>query len=319
MNLNKKLEKLGIVNVKKLNDESINKVAQNVIKALKQAFPNINMKNEFDDALDRLLNCNMYSANIIKPISKVNYIYENNSIYIDEQENLVEMDQQIIHECIHYLQDRRMKKNIVKKIGLCNFSDFKVYGIGMNEAAVQYISARVINKTPEIIERFGIRLKTITPNYYPFLTNLMEQIVYLFGEEIVVKSVFEGTKIFEDLLLNTFEENTKKIIKIFDSILDDNNKLSVLENEFEIKELQEKIARNYIEAQNIMFSTYFNKICPRLTTLKEVEIYETKAIYYKNIMGTELNNTDRANDFYEKYMEIYPGIVELVNRDFPQK
>ena len=256
MNIEKKLEMLGIVNIKKLNIESIKKIAKNVVEALENASPN--MKEEFEKVYLRLENCDMYTASIIKHISKVNYIYENNSIYIDEEINIDTVNEQIMHECIHYLQDRRTIKN--KKIGLCNFSDFKVYGIGINEAAVQYISAKAVDETPEIIERFGVRIKTITPKYYPFLTNLMDQIVYLLGEKVVVKAIFEGSNKFEDVLLDTFEEKTRKIIKSFDMILEYNNRLNEEQDETEIKLLQDKIASTYIETQNIIFTTYFNKI-----------------------------------------------------------
>lgn len=299
MNIEKKLEMLGIVNIKKLNIESIKKIAKNVVEALENASPN--MKEEFEKVYLRLENCDMYTASIIKPISKVNYIYENNSIYIDEEINIDTVNEQIMHECIHYLQDRRTIKN--KKIGLCNFSDFKVYGIGINEAAVQYISAKAVDETPEIIERFGVRIKTITPKYYPFLTNLMDQIVYLLGEKVVVKAIFEGSNKFEDVLLDIFEEKTRKIIKSFDMILEYNNRLNEEQDETEIKLLQDKIASTYIETQNIIFTTYFNKICPRLTTLEEVDKYETKAIYYRNLMGTDLRNGNSSNEFFDTYMQ----------------
>ena len=105
MNIEKKLEMLGIVNIKKLNIESIKKIAKNVVEALENASPN--MKEEFEKVYLRLENCDMYTASIIKHISKVNYIYENNSIYIDEEINIDTVNEQIMHECIHYLQDKK--------------------------------------------------------------------------------------------------------------------------------------------------------------------------------------------------------------------
>ena len=307
MNIEKKLEKLGITNVKRIDVTCVKKVARNIVNALELAFPS--MYNEFDDVYIRLANCDMYYATVIKSISKVNYIYENNSIYIDEQVDLEEINEQIMHECIHYLQDKRTTQN--KKLGLCSFSDFKVYGIGINEAGVQYISAKAVNKIPKVIERFGIRIKTITPNYYPLLTNLMEQIVYLLGEDIVVKAVLNGDSSFENVMINTFEEKSIKIIKAFDKILEYNNKMSIEANKNKIELFQNKIAKIYMETQNMIFATYFDKVYPIITTLEEIDKYETKAIYYRNVMGTELKKDRSKTDFFDTYMQ---ELAQKVNK-----
>lgn len=60
----------------------------------------------------------------------------------------------------------------------------------------------------------------------------------------------------------------------------------------------------------------------------EQRAHDLTMLYIKTITNAEYKNAinnasdGMANlkiDFYEKYMEIYPGILELVNRDFPQK
>ena len=73
---------------------------------------------EYNNILIKLLNCNMYVAKVTKPISRVNYIYEDNSIYFDEELNLNKLSDQMIHECIHYLQDYRNMRGNLDKIGL---------------------------------------------------------------------------------------------------------------------------------------------------------------------------------------------------------
>ena len=301
MDLQKKLQKLGIENVTKLDNESIRIIAYNVTEALTKAFPII--YDEYNNILIKMLNCNMYVAKITKPISRVNYIYEDNSIYFDEEMNLNKINEQMIHECIHYLQDNRNIKGRLDKIGLCNFEEFTVYGLGLNEAAVQYISAKSVCNTKEIIEKYGIRIKTISPNYYPFLTNLIEQIVYLIGEEILVKGTLNGSEEFEEFLLNTFEGNTKKIISRFDGLIEINNTLSVETDIEKIKMLQNGIAEGYIETQNMIFATYFDKICPRLDTVQEIDFYTDKAIYYKEIMGVVLAERFSTDGFYDTKIE----------------
>ena len=301
MDLLKKLQKLGIEDIRRLDNESIRTIAYNVTDVLTKTFPLI--YDEYNNILIKLLNCDMYVARVTKQISKVNYIYENNSIYFDDEINLSKANEQIIHECIHYLQDNRSIKGKLSKIGLCSFEEFSVYGLGLNEAAVQYMSAKCMENSCTTLERYGIRINTISPNYYPFLTNLIEQIVYLIGDEALIRGTLHGSEEFEDELLNVFEGNTKKIINRFDEILEINNSLNMEQDMEKIKILQEGLAKIYVETQNMIFSTYFNKICPRLNTIQEIDFYTDKAIYYKNIMGTVLEERFSMNTFYDTYIQ----------------
>lgn len=301
MSLQKKLEKLGIEQVEKLDNESIRIVAYNVTEALTKAFPII--YDEYNNILIKLLNCNMYVAKITKPISRVNYIYEDNSIYFDEELNLNRLDEQMIHECIHYLQDNRNTKGKLTKIGLCNFEDFSVNGLGWNEAAVQYISAKAVENIPTTLEKYGVIIKTISPKYYPFLTNLIEQIVFLVGEEALVKGTINGTNEFEEFILDFFEGNTKKIINKFDQMIEINNNISRETEEENKLILKQQIASSYIELQNLIFSTYFNKICPKLSTVEEVDIQKDKALYFRKIMGIEVLKRFETGGFYDTYIE----------------
>ena len=310
MNLQKKLGKLGIENIRKLDNESIRIVANNVTEAITKSFPEI--YDEYNNILIKLLSCNMYVANITRPIAKINYIYENNSIYFDDEINLSKVNEQMIHSCIHYLQDNRNKKGKLRKIGLCNFEKFSFYGLGLNEAAVQYISAKSIRREVETTEKYGVRLKTISKDYYPFLTNLIEQIIYLIGEESLIKGTLNIDNKIEDELLNTFEANTKKIISGFDNILDINNKLNMELNKENIEILKQKLVNTYIETQNIILSTYFDKICPKLTTIQEIDFYTDKAMYYKKMMGVILETRFSEESFFDKY------IIEL-NQKFNKR
>lgn len=312
MDIARKLAKLGIEQVKRLDNETIRLIAYNVTEALTKAFPI--MYDEYNNILSRLLSCQMYLAKVTKPISKVNYIYEDNSIYFDEQIKLDKINEQMIHECIHYLQDCRDTNGKLDKIGLCNFEDFTIYGLGLNEAVVQYMSAKCVKNETFIIEKYGVVLKTISPSYYPFLTNLAEQLIYLLGEEILIKGTLNGSIEFEDYLLNTFENNTKKIISKFDRIIKMNNALSVEKDIKKIKILQQDIANTYIEAQKLLLKTYFDNICPRITSIQEIDFYMNKATQYENIIGVIA--AERYNiSFYDKYIE---GLNKKLNQKLMQ-
>ena len=303
MNIEKKLEKLGIRAEREFTQREVRYIAEEVTELLVKAFPIL--EDDYNNLLIRLLNCKMYFANINenKNISNVNYIYENKSIYFDERVNLDNINDKIIHECIHYLQDIRNEKGKLKKMGLCGFEELSTYGLGINEGAVQYIASKAVGNTLTITKKAGIILKTVSPNYYPFLTNLIHQVVYVMGEDIIVKGTINCNEKFEEEFLNTFEERASTIIKMFDKIIDLLNK-SNEETQEENKQLfNTEIANEYIETQNTIMKTYFDKICNRLTTIEEVDFYIEKFLNYKPLLGVVEETRFSLNDDYEQYKE----------------
>lgn len=303
MNLEKKLSKLGIDVVREFTPREVRYVAEEVIESLVNTFPVL--EEIYNELLIRLLNCKMYFANIKNDtnISKVNYVYENNSIYFSNSINFNKIDDVIIHECIHYLQDNRTDNGKLKKIGLCDFEELSTYGMGINEAAVQYIASKTVGDYLQTTNKNGIILKTISPNYYPFLTNLISQIIYLLGEDIIVKGTINCDEKFEDVFLNTFEEKTNTIIKKFDQIIDIRNKRNgevIAENK---EMLNNEIVNIYLETQDIIMKTYFDKICTRLNTIEEVDFYIEKFLNYKQLLGIEEEKRFNLNDEYQKYKE----------------
>ena len=47
-------------------------------------------------------------------------------------------------------------------MGLCNFSNLKISGMGLNEAAVQYMTSKVIGIQKDYVKYFGISFETIS-------------------------------------------------------------------------------------------------------------------------------------------------------------
>ena len=95
----------------------------------------------------------------------------------------------------------------------------------------------------------------------------------------VIIEIINTNDDFETLLYNTFEENTDKILKNFDLILNENNSLARDEN---------KIIEIYMQTQELIYTTYFNKSCKYLTKSTEVDIEVDKLENYDKIMGTLL-------------------------------
>ena len=150
---------------------------------------------------------------------------------------------------------------------------------------MQYISAKLMKNDSQKVNALGIQLNTISSKFYPLLTNLIEQIVYLIGEDILVKSALNVDDEFEEILYNTFEEKTNQIIKNFDNILDRKNKLNISQEKS--KQLKDEIVEIYLESQDIIMKKYFDKIVTRLTSIEEIDFYIEKFLNYKKMLGIQ--------------------------------
>ena len=307
MKIQKKLSRLGIQKEEELNPKDVNYLAHSIVSYITTTFPVLQEK--YNEILAKILNCKMYYAKITENIAQINYIYEDNSIYISDDIDIMEPNEQLYHEIVHYLQVLRKNNGKIKKIGLCDFGDFSVKGLGINEAAVQYISARLMKDEPERVNSFGIELNTISPKFYPLLTNLLEQIIYLLGEDIVVKSALNIDDEFEELLYNTFEEKTNQIIKNFDNILDRKNKLNLSQEKS--KQLKDEIVEIYLETQDLIMKKYFDKIVTRLTSIEEIDFYIEKFLNYKKMLGIQ---EKYKYSFIEKLAEYEENVMQKFDK-----
>lgn len=179
MNINSELKKEGIEVVKKLSTLEVNAVARSVSTRLVNTFSDFGLDSM--DLFMRLSRLDMYKAKMPEGMSEANYFYKNTSIYFNEHIPDSELEEFAIHECIHYLQEVRDKRNMPLRMGLCNFTEFKLYGLGLNEAAVQLMASRVIGIPKEEVKYFGINFVADSPSYYPLECNLVKQMAYVVG------------------------------------------------------------------------------------------------------------------------------------------
>lgn len=124
MNLYGNLEKKGIVPIMPLRVEEKSHIAKNV--AYKLTTNILQLADSYNEIYMRIFNCDMYFAKVDSKFKGVFYFYKNNTIYIDESRKDLQIDEYIIHECIHYLQNF---SNITKRnnrAGLCEFTEFKI-------------------------------------------------------------------------------------------------------------------------------------------------------------------------------------------------
>ena len=303
MNIQKKLSRLGIEKIEELDKKDVNYLAHYMANCMTSTFHTL--QDYYNEILAKLLNCTMFYAKITGNVAKVNYIHEDNCIYIDENINIYEPNEQLFHELIHYLQVFKKNNGKIKQIGLCNFGDFSVSGLGLNEALVQYMSSKLMKKEKQRTKIYGLELKTISPDSYPVLTNLMEELVYLIGEDEILLASINAKNNFDDLFYNTFEEKGNQIIKAFDKVLDLKNKLLEAREGIYKKEtpevLEESICYTYINTQKTMLTKYFDKMVTILTSIEEIDFYIEKFLNFNKVLGLNEKNRAEVLDFCEEY------------------
>lgn len=309
MNVDKKIKRLGIEKLAEVDKTAKRNLASLVSTTLVENFQNSKLNKEHIEK--KLIDTKMYIANIPKGMSKVNYIYMNSSIYFDKNIDLEKLNEFILHECIHRVQEYKDKRKRLVQLGTCNFATTKIIGLAFNEAAIEYIVSKVLSTQRKDIQVYGINILAISSEYYSIVTNLIQQIVYLIGEDILVDSTINCNNEFIYKCIDNFgEKNFYKIRENFDKILSIQDDISKLLVEYKEKE---KIKAEINELQNIYFTTqeliitsYFNILLSLINSLEEIEKSKQKLLNYRELIGKK-----DGYEFFDKYYEEqYSKILE---------
>lgn len=162
------------------------------------------------------------------------------------------------------------------------------------------------NKIKRIENQF-VSIATNSENYYKYLTSLANQILFLLGEEQAIQSTVSSNEKFEDDLYNTFQDDTNKILKGFDAILDENNKQDRDEA---------KIINIYMETQELIYKTYFKNMSKMITEKEDVNDQVQKLENYETIMG-KLRNPEYQLQSANYGLQDAKNINEFItNEDF---
>lgn len=316
MSIKSELKKDGIEVTQTLDTLKINSIAKSISTKLCETFPTYNLnQNELFIKLSRL---NMYKAKMPEGMAEANYFYKNTSIYFNEHISDEDLEEFAIHECIHYLQEVKDKRNDLIKMGLCDYSEFKVYGLGLNEAAVQLMSSKVNNIPKEYVKYFGISFETTSPSYYPLECCLVNQLSYLIGEDILFKSTLYSD---DDFKIKLVEETSYKIFLAIQNAIDDilyleeeiiklNNKILYIDDRNKkvdgmlkkIDELKSEIKLTFMRTQNLIISGYFDSAFNKISNLEQVEKFRRKLYSFKDYLGHTEGYTF-YNDYYVSKME----------------
>lgn len=327
MSVESELKKDGITVVGKLDTLSINTMARNIAEKLCKAFPEQNFI--FQNLFIALSRIPMYIADIPDGFAEATYFYKNSSMYFKKGLSLDELEKFAVHEFIHYLQEIKDKKGHLVRLGLCDFGDLKICGMGLNEGAVQLMASKANGTNEEIVKYYGISLSTTSPSYYPILCNLVKQMAYVTGDEVLYDSTFYGSSTFKDTFadlcgVNNFlkvQANLDKIMETEEKAIKLNNKLMGDDCEGmkahkvakKIDICKEKIKNLFFETQNLIFTSYFNHQFTKISTTADIDEFRVRLYNYKNYIGISDNYSD-FNDFYiNKMMDLDSKYESIMN------
>lgn len=319
MNIESELKKEGIEVVSKLSTLEVNTIARSVANKLAETFNDFGLSSM--DLFIKLSKLNMYRAKMPDGMSEANYFYKNSSIYFNEHIELEELENFAIHECIHYLQEVKDKKNYPVRMGLCNFTEFKLYGLGLNEAAVQLMAAKTIGIEKEDVKYFGISFLSDSPSYYPLECNLVKQMAYVAGGvDILFESTFNSNDNFKNKFIESTSEKTfyaiqnaldtilhaeEEIVKINNRIqtFDDRNQKvdSLLKK---IDALKDKITITFMRTQNLIISSYFDNEFDNISEIEAIEEYRKNLQSYQSLIGVADGYTFFNNYYVEKMAQL---------------
>ena len=310
MSIESDLRKDGIRVVNILDTVSVNKIAHNISTKLCETFPELSFSE--NDLFAKLSGLKMYRATMPDGMAEANYFYKNTSIYFNDKIANDDLEEFAIHECIHYIQEIKDKKNNLIRMGLCNFDNFKILGMGLNEAAVQYMTSKVIGIEKDYVKYFGISFRTISPSYYPLECNLIEQMAFITGNTILFDSTITSNDKFKNAFIELTSEKTYDDIEYYiDQILELEEDIVKLTNKFstydertkkvdkivnKIDKCKSKIADYFIKAQNLIIKGFFDKAFKKINDLEALDNYRKNLEHYKELIGRTDDYT-----FYDDY------------------
>ena len=320
MSIKRDLKKEGIEIIGKLDTLTINAISKNVAHKLSKTFPELKLNtNELFRKISRL---EMYFAKLPKDIS-AKYFYKNKTIYFDYNLDAQKLSDVAIHECIHYLQERSDKNGDILRLGLCDYTNNKLPGTGLNEAAVQLMAARCMKSDYENVKYFGIDIPTNTESYYPLECALVNQMAYVIGENVLFDSTLNSNdKLKEQYISLTSERTFLKLQKNIDLLVEKQDELKELytiiqENDTdakltkkcveEIEKSKDNIRNLFLNTQKLILTSYFDSTINLVYSSKLIENYRNKLYLFNNLIG----HTEGDSFFNEYYID---KMVQLEKR-----
>ena len=306
MNIEKDLQKDGIIVTEKVDTDTILKITKNIAEKIAKTFPNFNLDTE--EIFSKLFSLNMYKAEMPEGMAEANYCYKNSSIYFNSHIANEDLEEFAIHECLHFLQEVKDENFKIKRMGLSNYLKLKTVGTGLNEASVQYISAKIIGIVPDFEKYYDINIYTPSPSYYPVECALLNELLFFIDEDILFKSTYFSTDDFKkEIITKTSKKVFDKILTSFDNILNYEEQIIILTNKIlntddssklqdNIIKYREEIQNAFIETQNLIIQEFFDFEYKNIEDLEQLDNFRRRLSNFKSFIGTTENYT-----FYDTF------------------
>ncbi|MCI8310558.1 MAG: hypothetical protein HFJ45_10555, partial [Clostridia bacterium] len=193
-------------------------------------------------------------------------------------------------------------------------------GIGLNEAAVQYIAAKTLNLPYDNVKYFDISFQSNTPMYYPLECALVSQIAYVVGEEILLDSTLHSNDNFKNTYISlTSKDDFEQIQKNIDLLAETQDRLEFLfasledvgideifvekiAKEIEVKKA--KVKELFLGTQRLILTSYFDNSIHLAYTPKALENYRNKLYLFKNLIAYSENDNFYNEYYIDKMMEL---------------
>ena len=314
MSIESDLKKDGIHVISKLDTLVVNNIARNIARKIVATFPELN----FDETnlFIKLARIDMYTASMPDGMAEANYFYKNSSIYFNSKIDFEDLEEFAIHECIHHLQEIKTSHNKLIRMGLCSFNAISPVGMGINEAAVQLATSKIIGIEPDFVKYYGIEFKSSSPSYYPMECHLVEEMAFVTGYDVLFESTFNSNDNFKNAFIEATSEKVFYAIQnAIDSILGYEEQISKLANKFaeenqsdktcknineKISDLKQKISLTFMRTQNLIISSYFDNAFSKITNLEELDNYRRKLENFRRLVCTQEGYFFFDNYYIEK-------------------
>lgn len=326
MSIESDLKKDGITVIEPLDILSINTISKNVSEKIISTFPDFGFT--FDALYDRFSNLPMYIANIPNGMSEASYFYKNSAIYFRDGMGLADLEKFAVHELIHNLQEQKDTKGNITRLGLCTFKGSKIEGMALNEAAVQLLSSNILGHTFENATYYDITFSTISPNCYPLLCNLIYQMAYVTGEEVLFDSTFNSNDHFKNKFVALCGEHVySQLSNLFDKILNTEEKIILFSNKLQnndlsesktqsiynkINDLKKQLKDSYFSAQELIIDSYFSTVFRTLITSVDLDRFRKKLYSFQELIGTTTNYSF-FNNYYINMMESLDNRYDILS------
>jgi len=316
MSIESDLKKDGITVIEPLDTTTVNVIAKNVSKKIVAAFSNLGFN--FDTLYEKFSKLPMYIADMPEGMSEASYFYKNSAIYFRDGMGLADLEKFAVHELIHNFQEQKNEKGDLTRLGLCTFKGSKPTGMALNEAAVQLLASNILENTFETATYYDITFSTVSPNCYPLLCNLIYQMAYVTGEEVLFESTFNSNDHFKNKFTALCGENVyNQVSNYFDKILETEEKIIKISNKIQktelstakvdslykkSDELKKQLKSAYFSTQELIINSYFTNSLKTLITSDDVDRFRKKLYSFQDIIGTTTNYFF-FNNYYIQMME----------------